>query len=122
VVANQQDWLLETANVWVSQLALGIEPPLEDGAWNVDRSRDDTVTFSVERRADVNQERAPRHCCMRSSRIETVNPGSSVVQQVRQRLASRVCHRSIIDPDSATNKGQHGLRRSPDASVRTVSR
>ena len=61
VIAEQDDLVVEAANVRVAAWAVGIQAPFEHGAWNVERAGHDAVPLAVASGADVDQERPRRN-------------------------------------------------------------
>ena len=89
MVAEQDDLLAESAGVWVSEGAVNADTPLQNGAGDVERAGHDAVALAVGVRPEVDQERPVLACGIRHGRIETLDSGPSLGEEIVQRALLR---------------------------------
>ncbi len=89
MVAEQQNLLVEPADVWAPPLAVGGKPPFEHGARDVERAGNDPVPVALEIGANVDQERAPFERRERFARLEAVDPRLGRLEELVERSPSR---------------------------------
>ena len=89
MIAEEQDLLLNPSYMRVAPVAVGVETPLEHGAGNVQRARNDAVALPVRVRANVDQERALLDRGEGVLRLDPLDP--------RPRLGNELVERSPTD-------------------------
>jgi hypothetical protein len=88
VVAEQDDLVVETADMRVAPGAVRVGAPLEDGSGDMKRARHDAVSVTVLLRADVDEECAYPHGVVRLRSREPDNPPLSGSEEIIERAPS----------------------------------
>ena len=87
VVAKEHDPVVEAADVRVATRAVQFEAPLEHGARDMERTRNDPVALSVDVCANVDQKGTLLNCGECIGRLEPLDPRSGRVEQLFERSA-----------------------------------
>lgn len=82
VVAEEDDVLVKAGDVGAAPVTLGIQAPLQNGAGNVQRARDDAVMYPVGVGPNVDDYRATLHGGTCLSWLESLDPGLRFGEQL----------------------------------------
>ena len=104
MVADEHELLVEVAEVRVAPGAVGVESPLEHGARDVQRARDDAVALTIDDRADVDDQRSSLNGAERRPRFVAVDPSACLVEQLVERPP-----RGVDGHGAPSGDGRRGL-------------
>src|SRR5262249_55465333 len=96
----------DVAHVRVAPPAAWLAAPFEDGAWNVERARDDAVALPRGLRADIHDQPAGGGGRLGVRRPEALDPRPGVVEELAEGHLERECQLS-----RATSQLPAGARR-----------
>lgn len=82
VIAHEHDLPVEAGEIRVPPCAVGVETPLEDGARNVERTRDNAVALTVARGSDVDDHGSSSGGCKCRTGFQAVYSRSRFVEQL----------------------------------------
>jgi hypothetical protein len=97
VVAEQDELLVELADVRVARVAVWFEAPFEDSARDVERAGDDAVAFAVEVGANVDQKSSGLDGCECVGWFVASDSRSGCIEQLVERLSVGSSHQRIIE-------------------------
>jgi len=92
VVTEQDELLVEVADVRVARVAVWLEAPFEDRSGNVEGAGDDAIAFAVAVGTKVDQQCACLDGCKCVGWFVASDPCSGCVEELVERLSVGSCH------------------------------